>query len=119
MNELIAISMPTLLRVFFLTVLAFFVTTALTPALTYFLYRFKVWSKSKVTALTGEQAIELQKQTGMRYIPTMAGILLWLVILMITVAFNLSRSQTWLPLGTLLAFGLFGLFDDLIGLRNG
>lgn len=119
MNELITISIPSLLRVFFLTVLAFFMTTAFTPVLTYFLYRYKVWPKAKSTALTGEAAVELQKQQSMRHTPTMAGVLLWLVILLITLAFNLSRSQTWLPVGTLVAFGLFGLVDDFIGLRNG
>lgn len=120
MNELIALSIPDLLRVFFLTVIAFFITTAFTPFLTYFLYRYKVWPKAKQTALTGEQAVELRKQQpASRLTPTMAGVLLWLTIALLTATFNLSRSQTWLPLGTLVAFGVFGLVDDLIGLRNG
>lgn len=118
MTESIFLSIPSLLRVFFLTVLAFAITTLFTPIMTYFLYRYQLWPKRKTTALTGEQAIQLQKQQSVRRIPTMAGVLLVLVILLLTVAFNLSRSQTWLPLGTLVAFATFGFIDDVIGLKS-
>lgn len=118
MTELISISIPDLLRVSMLTVFGFAIASILTPALSHVLYRYRLWPGRKTQAVTGERAVELRKIQAARRIPTMAGVLLWLTIGLITLLFNLSRSQTWLPLATLFSFALFGLVDDIIGLRK-
>lgn len=119
MTEEILIFVPDLLRLFGLTVLSFGLTTILTPVIARFLYEYKLWPKPKTNAVTGETATELKKQQLRRHTPTMAGVLIWLVVLIVTLLFNLSRSQTYLPLGILAGFALFGLIDDVIGLKNG
>ncbi|MFC1686669.1 phospho-N-acetylmuramoyl-pentapeptide-transferase, partial [Patescibacteria group bacterium] len=56
----------------------------------------------------------LHKKKHRRKIPTMAGILIWGVVLIVTLALNFTRSQTYLPLFALVAVGLLGLVDDVI-----
>ena len=53
-----------------------------------------------------------------RHIPTMAGMIFVLATVLVTVAGNLSRSQTWLPLAAMVGAGLIGLFDDIINIRG-
>ncbi len=105
-----------LMQIFALTVIAFGAAVALTPALTILLYRFKIWKKIKTTGMSGKVPIfyRLHKQKHRRNVPTMAGVLIWVVVLVVTVLFNLSRSQTYLPLFALVAVGVLGLIDDAI-----
>lgn len=49
----------------------------------------------------------------------MAGMIFVVVIAAVTIAFNLDRSQTWLILVGMIAAGLVGLVDDIMGLRSG
>ncbi|TSC93047.1 MAG: phospho-N-acetylmuramoyl-pentapeptide transferase [Candidatus Berkelbacteria bacterium Licking1014_7] len=100
---------------------AFFLTMALTPVLTHFLYKYKLWKKPRAQAITGEKAVvynALHKDKHSRKVPTMAGVLIWLCVGIITLLFNFSRGQTLLPLFTLLSFGALGLLDDMINLRG-
>jgi phospho-N-acetylmuramoyl-pentapeptide-transferase len=53
-----------------------------------------------------------------RNIPTMAGIIFILSTLIVTVAGNLSRSETWLPLVAMVGAGTIGLLDDIINIRG-
>jgi len=68
-----------------------------------------------------------QKKEGT---PTMAGVVIWLTVLVLSLTFFLlakwfngfwsgfnflSRSQTYLPLGTMVGAALVGLIDDLLG----
>lgn len=110
-----------LVRIFWLATLGFTVSMLLTPLLTNLLFKYRVWSKTKDRAVTGEKAPvyhALHKHKQQLRIPTMAGILYWLVAATITVIFNLDRGQTWLPLFALVSTGVLGLIDDLINIRS-
>lgn len=88
----------------------------LTPIYTKFAFNYKWWKKQRVDTVSGEKAVvfhKLHAEKHKRHIPTMAGIVCILSITIVTVLFNLDRNQTWLPLATLLLFGVFGLLDDL------
>jgi len=66
--------------------------------------------------------------------PTMAGLLIWLTVSILTLSFYflgrftnldlfkslnfLSRRETLLPLGALIASAIVGLFDDILNIRN-
>lgn len=114
------LSINDLLQVFWLTALAFVLSMALAPLLTNYLYGHKVWKQQRDTAITGERATvfhQLHAAKHRRQIPTMAGVLIWGVVLVLTLAFNLDRAGTWLPLGMLVAAGLLGLLDDYVNIR--
>ncbi len=106
-----------LIRLFSLAIISFGLAIALTPLLSYLLYRFKVWKKIRQAGMGGAKTPiynKLHKKKHRRNIPTMAGVLIWLVVLIVTVFFNLSRSQTYLPLFALISVGILGLVDDII-----
>lgn len=108
--------------IFLYTTGTFIVAMLLTPLMTAILYKNKCWKKSRENAISGEKAVLLNKLHEHKHrdnIPTMAGVLIWLVVGIITLLFNFSRSGTYLPLFTLLTFGILGFFDDLIGIRGG
>ena len=115
----ITLSINDLLRVFWLTALSFSVAMLLTPLLANFLYEHKVWKQIKDTAITGEKAPvfhALHKHKAQ--IPTMAGVLYWLVAALIIALFALNRAETWLPLFTLVTAGALGLVDDVVNIRS-
>ncbi|MGI6103274.1 MAG: phospho-N-acetylmuramoyl-pentapeptide-transferase [Patescibacteria group bacterium] len=118
--EVLTLALTDLSFVFWLTALAFVLAIALTPLLTDFLYANEVWKQPKDTAITGEKASvyhKLHAAKHKRKIPTMAGVLMWGVVAIVTLLFNLDRAGTWLPLFTLVAAGLLGLVDDYINIR--
>jgi phospho-N-acetylmuramoyl-pentapeptide-transferase len=118
--ETITLSINDLLRVFWLTAVSFTVAMALTPFFTDILYRYRLWKQVRDTAITGERAsvfYRLHAAKHRRHIPTMAGVLIWGVVLLVTLAFNLDRAGTWLPLGIMVAAGLLGLADDVVNIR--
>lgn len=118
--EIFLLSIRDLANLFVYLTGAFGATMLLTPVLTHFLYKYKLWKKPRSVSVSGEKAevyIRLHSAKHSRRVPTMAGILLWSVVALITVFFNLSRAQTLLPLFTLLSFGILGLVDDIINLR--
>ncbi|MBI2589981.1 phospho-N-acetylmuramoyl-pentapeptide-transferase [Candidatus Berkelbacteria bacterium] len=120
--ESISLAISDLAFVFWLTTLSFLVAIALTPILTDYLYTHRVWKQIKDTAITGEKApvfYKLHKAKQARRIPTMAGILIWGVVALVTLLFNLDRAGTWLPLFTLAAAGALGLIDDYINIHAG
>lgn len=100
---------------------SFLISMALTPMYTYMAYRYKFWKKQRMTSTTGE-ALEiftkLHSDKFKRSIPTMAGAIGVLAITGVTLAFNLDRGQTWLPLAALISGGAVGLIDDLINIRG-
>jgi len=100
---------------------AFVLAMALTPVMTYFLFKYKVWKRMREEDISGKKAKyyqALHKEKHQRNIPTMAGILIWGTVLIITLIFNLTRAQTWLPLFVLVTVGLVGLFDDYLNIRG-
>jgi phospho-N-acetylmuramoyl-pentapeptide-transferase len=122
-----------ILKIFGMAGAAFFSGIALTPILTHFLYKYRVWRKEvRQVAPDGKPTpifAEMHKERETRA-PRMGGILIWTIPLFIIAAVwllsvlipiplfkklnFLSRSQTWLPLFTLIAASLVGLSDDLL-----
>ncbi len=112
-NDLVALSA--------LSVIAFIIAMLLTPIYTFFAYRYKFWKKQRTTSTTGEVLevfTKLHADKFKRNIPTMAGIISVASITIVTLAFNLDRGETYLPLAALIGGGAVGLLDDLINIRG-
>jgi phospho-N-acetylmuramoyl-pentapeptide-transferase len=117
--ESISISTDQLITLFLYVFFAFILAMLLTPILSYFLYKYRVWKEIKTEAITGEKLKYFSKlHKAKEHTPTMAGILIWAVILVITLLFNYSRSQTLLPLFTLISVAILGLVDDYVNIRG-
>lgn len=116
---------PEIIRLMLLSASSFIFALAVTPIFTYFAYKYKWWKQIHENAWIGggtEKAPvfhKLHEEKHKRHIPTMAGIIIWGVTLIITLLFNLDRSQTWLPLFTLVSLGLMGLIDDYFSIQPG
>ncbi len=110
-----------LLEVFFFAFAGFLLGMALTPLYTTLAYRGQWWKKQRDTAITGEKApvfAKLHAAKHRRNIPTMAGLIFVVAVIIITLCFNLSRAQTWLPLAAFTGAALLGLLDDVINLKG-
>lgn len=124
-------------KIFLPATTAFFVGVMLTPILTGFLYRHKMWKKSSVKlSMDGGEATITSKlhNDEERKTPRMGGVVVWgsvLITVFIFYIFSvffpesifsklsfLSRDQTWLPFATLIAGALFGLIDDYLVCRE-
>ncbi len=121
------------LKVFIPAVAAFWIGIAAAPLLTRYLYRYRVWKKrgGKV-ALDGTTAVEFGKlhQAAETHTPRMGGIIVWGAVLLTAGLFSvlamllpgtalqqfdfISRSQTWIPLVTLMVGALVGFLNDLL-----
>lgn len=109
-------------HILFLSVVTFLLAMFLTPTYTYFAYRYKFWKKQRSASTTGEKLevfTKLHAAKFRRNIPTMAGIIGVVAIAVVTVCFNLDRTQTWLPFAALVGGAAVGLLDDIINLRSG
>ncbi|MEK7518357.1 MAG: hypothetical protein AAB549_00315, partial [Patescibacteria group bacterium] len=110
-----------IIRIFFLTSLAFLAAMAFTPLWASVLYRYQLGKKIR-SSLTAPIFAKLhEKKSGT---PTMGGVIIWLTILVIAVFFFvlrqivpagfwhelnfLTRQQTWLPVAALVASALVG-----------
>ncbi len=118
-------------KVFAPSAVAFFVGIIITPFLTDYLYRHKLWKKKAGKIAPDGSATPIfdqlhkEKEVGT---PRMGGIIIWASVLVTTILFwllsfapgfsdklnFLSRNQTWLPLFTLIAGSLVGLIDDIM-----
>ncbi len=125
-----------LIKVFIPATAAFVIGILFAPLLTHYLYKFRVWKKVKgKTALDGSTAVEFEKlrtdtETST---PRMGGILIWVSVVFVTVGTwllarfvpspltekldFLTRSQTWIPLFTLLAGAGMGFINDLLDIQ--
>lgn len=105
-----------LIRILFLSTAAFVVAVVCTPVLTYFLYRYKLGKQIRAAA---EAPVYAKLHAGKLGTPTMGGILVWGAMIVVIglahfTSFDfLSRAETLLPLGALIASALVGLVDDL------
>lgn len=107
--------------IFLLGFVGFSLSMLLTPVYTFFAYKYKWWKKNRTEDMMGNKTpvfTKLHAAKIARHIPTMAGIVYVSVIALITLLFNLDRSQTWLPLVALVGGGLVGLVDDIINFRG-
>ena len=119
------------LEIFVLSSAAFIIAFLLTPLLTHFLYKYKLGKQIRSGEFAPIFSKLHQKKIGT---PTMGGIMIWFTVLFLAVVvyylgvlfpatifvkFNfLTRSETFLPLGALIASALVGLVDDWLGVRQ-
>ena len=130
MSEIIYGQLINVIKVFGPTTVAFFIGIAITPILTHYLYKHKMWKKKagKFTSKGEETPIfnqlHKEKEVGT---PRLGGIIIWVSTLItvglfwflaiawpneLTEKLNfLSRNQTWLPLFTLIAASGLGLIE--------
>lgn len=121
MDKVLADLTHELTGTFLLGLGAFLLAMLFTPIYTFVAYRYKFWKKQRTTSTTGEKLEifnKLHADKFKRNIPTMAGVIFVLSIIIITFAFNLNRGQTWLPLAALVGGALVGLLDDIINVRG-
>jgi phospho-N-acetylmuramoyl-pentapeptide-transferase len=119
-----------LAKILLLSTLAFVFTIVWTPLLTHFLYKHKMGKKIRSNGATPIFTKLHSKKSGT---PTMGGLLVWVTALIFAVGFFylaklpvdffqnlnfLTRSQTLLPLGALVATALIGLFDDWLDITG-
>jgi len=118
-----------IIKIFLLTTVAFLVTIFWTPLLTHFLYKYKLGKKIRVDEQAPIYSKLHEQKSGT---PTMGGILIWFTTLFIALLFFvlsnvvdieaikklnfLTRPQTLLPLGALVASALVGLIDDSLNI---
>jgi len=120
-------------KVFGLGAVAFFVGLALTPLLSHYLYKYKLWRKDvRSEAPDGSPVPIFQSlhKDREKKAPRMGGALIWLTTALVALIFwalkhfypqpifeklnFLSRGQTWVPLGIMIAGALVGLLDDFL-----
>ena len=105
--------------IFVLSLAAFLLAMFLTPIYTFFAYRYQFWKRQRTSAVTGEKLQvfdKLHEEKLRRHIPTMAGIIGVVSIVLITLLFNLDRRQTWLPLAAFVGGAAVGLIDDYLNI---
>lgn len=114
-----------IIRILFFSASAFVFTIAWTPLLTHFLYKYKM---GKQIRSSGETPVFSKMHSHKAGTPTMGGLLVWVTVFIFSILFFyfaeflpweifkklnfLSRAQTLLPLGALVATAIVGLFDD-------
>ncbi len=123
MTELINIGVQTetLVRILVLGFLGFSLSMLVTPIYTTLAYKYQWWKKPRETTVTGEIAkvfAKLHAAKHRRLIPTMAGLIFVAAVTLVTLLFNLERTETWLPLAAFVGAGLVGLIDDVINIRG-
>lgn len=112
--------------------LAFVLGLLLTKPFVRLLHHYKIGKQMRVEAVDGGSASVFltyhQKKAGT---PTMGGLLIWgsiLVTVFLSRAFSyfgtvdhslLQRGQVYIPLFTLVSFGLLGAFDDYLNIIGG
>ncbi len=121
----------TLIKLFAPTITAFIIGILITPLVTHYLFKYKVWKKQGgKQALDGKvaevfNALKGEEETRT---PRMGGIVIWLsvaltllLILILELLFPnsiftdlafFSRSQTWVPLSALAVGALLGFLND-------
>jgi phospho-N-acetylmuramoyl-pentapeptide-transferase len=116
---------------------AFFIGIGITPLVAHYLYKYRLWKKhpgkigldGKDTEVFNE--LHREKEVGT---PRMGGMVIWISASVTTIGIwiiaqlfptetlgkldFLSRSQTWLPLFTLLTGSIVGLCDDFLEIRT-
>lgn len=129
-----------IISVFIPATAAFVFGILFAPLLTHYLFKYKVWKKKEgKTALDGMPALEFERLRTTVHIgtetqtPRMGGVLIWGTVLFVTLAVWVlallapspftekldffSRSQTWVPLFTLLAGALIGFVNDVLDIH--
>jgi phospho-N-acetylmuramoyl-pentapeptide-transferase len=130
-------TMSDIVKIFAPATFAFIIGIAITPIVTYYLFHFNVWKKAPgKQALDGTEATEFNKihKADEEQTPRMGGIVIWMSVLLTTIAFwaiaflfplsplatvdFVSRSQTWIPFFTLILGALVGFLNDVYDVRD-
>lgn len=124
--------MINVLKVVIPSVLTFFLGILITPTFTNLFYKYKMWKKSPRTEanITTDDFAKVHNTTGELSTPRIGGVIIWVAVLLtvfiiyflalifpgeLTTKLNFfSRSQTLIPLATLILAALIGLADDLL-----
>ena len=117
----ISVDVDTIIRILLLGFMGFLVSMLITPLYTTAAYKWQWWKRPRDTATTGEKATMFMKLHGekhRRLIPTMAGAIFVVTVCLVTLPFNLDRSETWLPLAAFVGAAAVGLLDDIINIRG-
>jgi phospho-N-acetylmuramoyl-pentapeptide-transferase len=110
---------PEVIKIFALATASFMLAFALTPIWTHLLYKYRMSKKLREKAWDNTSAeVYLKLHEKKADTPTMGGVLIWGTAAVLTIIFNLSRSQTWLPVFTLVGAGILGMIDDYINIRG-
>ena len=128
-------SPDTLLSILIPSITTFVIGIAITPTITDFLYKNKLWKKKNVIkTLDGKEATLTAKihNDEKAPVPRLGGLVIWISVLISAAIFYIvshagdnngdlvsrldliSRNQTWLPLAALLCGGILGAIDDLM-----
>ena len=118
-------------------ILSFALAIILAPILIRFLYKYKAWKKKpREETFGGEKTPIFTKLHAAKEVstPRMGGILIWGTVVIVALGTFLisqflpdslaakinflSRSQTWLPLFTLVSASILGLVDDILVVKN-
>lgn len=111
----IAVETETLIRMLLLGFMGFLISMIITPLYTTLAYKRQWWRKTGDSA--SSEGAKVSKGEAERLIPTMAGVVIVLSVCTVTLPFNLSRAETWLPVAAFAGAALVGLIDDVINLR--
>jgi len=123
--------MTNALKIFIPATMTFIIGIVLTPIATHYFFKYKMWRKiSRNENVSDAQFQKMHDEAAELTTPRTGGMIIWIAII-ITVSilgildyiFNnsitnklyfISRNQTLLPLFTLLAASLIGLWDDFL-----
>jgi len=125
-----------IVKIFVPTTIAFIIGILITPILSNYLYKNKMWKKKSVVVATdgGTASItqSLHKDEEKKT-PRMGGVVIWASAVITIILFwleaivdgvvmeklnFLSRNQTWLPIFTLIIGALIGLIDDYMSVTE-
>lgn len=125
-----------IVKIFVPTTIAFIIGILITPILSNYLYKNKMWKKKSVVVATdGGTAVITQSlhKDEDKKTPRMGGIVIWASAIITILLFwlgsiidgpvleklnFLSRNQTWLPIFTLIIGALVGLIDDYMSVTE-
>lgn len=102
-----------------LALTGFLFSMLFTPIYTHFAYKYKFWKKQKQTTVDGKALPIMSKLHAHKFkhvFPTMAGLIGIVSVTIVTLAFNMDRGQTWLPLAGFLGGAFVGALDDMINI---
>ncbi|MEK7568690.1 MAG: hypothetical protein AAB497_01080 [Patescibacteria group bacterium] len=127
-----------IIKVFFPTALCFFIGIGITPILTHYFYKYRLWKKKsrrddsekKESDKVSHVFKQVHNEVGELSTPRVGGVVIWIsvavtlfIVFLISIIFPsdltrklnfLSRNQTILPFFTLIFAALVGLVDDAL-----